>query len=148
MTDRDVINRCTRDGHTSWQSVSRQLGRSVDSVRAQYDPTYLRSHLWAPTRSPEPAMAMPEDEDDTSSPYPKAPGLKCEILTSLGRHTLGADTLASKLNRPVDSIRARLAQLQALFLVCHDGRFPRTWSLTEAGRQEMTRCEIEARTAA
>lgn len=147
MSDKDIIATCTRAGVTAWQSAARMLGRSVDSVRSQYDPTYLRSHIWAPTRSPEPAMAIP-DEDDTSSPYPKGPGLKCEILTALANHTLGADTLASKLNRPVDSIRARLAQLQALFLVCHDGRFPRTWSLTEAGRKEMTRCEIEARTAA
>lgn len=38
-----IIMRCTRNGHTAWQAVAQQLGKSVDYVRSQYDATYQKA---------------------------------------------------------------------------------------------------------
>lgn len=144
MTDRDVINRCTRDGHTSWQSVSRQLGRSVDSVRGQYDPTYLRSHLWAPTRSPEPAMAMPENEDDTSSPYAKTDPLPIRIIAVLKRGGQSAATIASLTGTTLNSAQVRLTAMKHEGIVKHSERIPYTWTLAEIGQRKGSGEEVAA----
>lgn len=37
-----IITRCTGPGGVRWQHVAQQTGRSVHSVRAEFDPTYLR----------------------------------------------------------------------------------------------------------
>lgn len=37
-----IIERCTRNGSTRWQAVANMLGRCIHSVRADYDPTYLK----------------------------------------------------------------------------------------------------------
>lgn len=142
MTADETIARCTRNGYTAWQQVANQLGRSVDSVRAQHDPTYMRAHIWAPTRQPDPEM-LP-DENDLSSPHPKAPGLKVEILALLREGPWSAETLAMRLNRPVNSIRARLDRLMDEFLVCHDGRYPRSWVLANPNTH-VTGCEIQGK---
>lgn len=42
-----VVRRCTRNGVTLWQHVAKQLGRSVDSVRQEYDPEYRRDEFAA-----------------------------------------------------------------------------------------------------
>lgn len=38
-----VIARCTRNGHISWAQVAKQLGRSVESVRQEFDRAYRRA---------------------------------------------------------------------------------------------------------
>lgn len=43
-----VIARCTRNGHISWAQVAKQLGRPVESVRQEFDPTYRRQPEGAP----------------------------------------------------------------------------------------------------
>lgn len=146
-----IIARCTRDGHTAWSAVARQLGRSVDSVRAQFDPGYERAYAWAPSRAPVPPAAPEDlvepavDENDMSSPHVKGPGLKAEILALLSHRSLSAETMAGMLQRPVNSIRARLDRLQDAFMVCHDGAYPRTWAITQAGRKHVTGCEVRAK---
>lgn len=138
MTDpHDIIAANTRGGHTSWQNVARQLGRSVDSVRAQFDPGYERAHVWAPSRDPIPQprpedVVIPFDENDTSSPYVRGPGLKAEILCLLSRHAgLSVDDIASHLQRPVLSVRKRLNVLREEGRVTCSGRHPsgspKTW---------------------
>lgn len=37
-----IITRCTRNGRIAWQAVANMMGRCLHSVRADYDPTYLR----------------------------------------------------------------------------------------------------------
>lgn len=139
-----VIERCTRDGVTSWQQVAKQLGRSVDSVRAQFDPRYLRAHVWAPTREPDPDLAPPIDENDTRSLAPKGPGLKVQILQYLQHGPECVEIIAIRLARPVNSIRARLDRLLEIGAVSHDGRYPRTWRVTPSGlRMSVTGCEVE-----
>lgn len=145
MTDpKAILARCTRDGATAWQQVAKQLGRSVDSVRAELDPGYLKVRPWPhPCEEVEPE---PVDENDTRSLAPKGPGMKLEILRQLQNGPSSAETLANRLRRPVNSIRARLDRLQGGFLVCHDNRYPRTWSLTAKGlRTAVTGCEIRAK---
>lgn len=129
MNTHDVISRCTRNGHTAWQQVACQLGCSVDSVRAQFDPTYMRAHIWAPSREPQPEMIP--DENDLSSPYPKPPGLKVEILKLLNRNRMSAEELSLALLSPVNSIRARLDRLHDAGQVYHDGAYPRTWGIVD-----------------
>ncbi len=34
----EVVQLCTRDGHTAWQAVSNILGCSVDQAKALYGP--------------------------------------------------------------------------------------------------------------
>lgn len=143
MTDpHDLIARNTRNGHTAWQNVARQLGRSVDSVRAQFDPTYARAHIWAPSREPQPEMIP--DENDLHSPHPKGPGLKCEIAAALATSSACAETIAARLARPINSIRARLAEMQASGIVRCDGHRPGTWSLIP----DVTACAIGGKEAA
>lgn len=153
MSADEIIARCTRDGHVSWQHVAAQLGRSVDSVRAQFDQTYMRAHIWAPERGARPEMepdpADVFDIEDTSSPHPKGPGLKVLILGVLANGAESAELIAIRLQRPVNSIRARLDRLQGDFLVCHDGCYPRTWSLTAKGlRIHVTGCEVRVKARA
>lgn len=128
-----IIARNTRNGHTAWQHVAAQLGRSVDSVRAQFDPSYMRAHIWAPSREPQPEMIP--DENDTHAPHPKGAGLKCQIIAYLNRRPATAETIAAWLAKTPESIRVRLNALKADKLVEHDGfRLPYVWSLTAAGR--------------
>lgn len=152
-----VVDRCTRGGATSWQQVAKQLGRSVDSVRAQFDPTYLRAHVWAPTRGPEPDMATPTVEPDPEalpdaeayrSPHSAGPGLKALILTALDRCPASAETIATRISRTPESVRVRLSCLKADGLVVHDERPPYTWVITDAGRSLLTRLAIEGRKVA
>lgn len=137
-----IIARCTRNGVTAWQAVALQLGVSVDKARCDHDPSYLKVRPWphaCEAVTPEPEV----DIEDMSSPYVKGPGLKALILTALQHGPMSAETLASTLIRPVNSIRARLDRLTDDFLVCNDGRFPRSWSLTAKGlRVAVTGCEI------
>lgn len=126
-----IIQRCTRDGHVAWAQVARQLGRSVDSVRAQHDPSYMRAHIWAPSREPQPEMVEEVDENDMTSPYPKGIGMKAKILALLERQMMSVETLASFLQSPPNSVRARLDRLLEAGRVYHDSAFPRSWGLTE-----------------
>lgn len=137
MTPDEIIAANTRAGHTSWQNVARQLGRSVDSVRAQYDHGYERAYVWAPSRSPM-AQAEPEDliePDDadipTSSPYVRGPGLKFEILCLLQVRQASVEELAGRLAKTTLSIRKRLNDLKADGAVFCDNGIPRTWGLIE-----------------
>lgn len=141
-----VIERCTRNGVTAWQAAAKQLGCSVDYLRAKFDVTYARAYCWAPSREPDPELEPPVDENDTSSPHVKGPGLKLLILCTLQNGPLSAETLACVLVRTVNSIRARLDRLHDVECVVHDGRYPRTWKLTAKGlRCAVTRCEISAK---
>lgn len=38
-----IVTRCTRDGRVVWRAVANMMGRNLHSVRAEYDPTYLRT---------------------------------------------------------------------------------------------------------
>lgn len=144
----DVIARCTRAGVTSWSNVARQLGRSVDSVRSEFDAEYLRVRPWphvCEVIAPEPEV----DVNDTRSLRPKGPGLKLLILATLQNGPLSAETISCVLVRTVNSIRARLDRLHDAECVVHDGRYPRTWKLTAKGlRVAVTRCEISAKESA
>lgn len=42
MTPNEAIARCTRNGHTSWQNVSKILGEPMASVKAKYGSTAIR----------------------------------------------------------------------------------------------------------
>ena len=42
----EVVERCTRNGVTSWTSVARQLGCSVDRARLLGDPGYFEVRPW------------------------------------------------------------------------------------------------------
>lgn len=135
MTDPlDIIAANTRNGHTAWQNVARQLGRSVDSVRAQFDPTYLRAYIWAPSREAQPEMeAPPVDENDTSSPYGRGPGLKAEIACLLSHHArLNVEDIANQLGCSTASARKQLSALKADGLAVCSERHPsgsaKTWS--------------------
>lgn len=132
MTDATaIITRCTRNGVTAWQSVALQLGRSVDSVRSEHDPNYLKVRPWPhPCEVVEPEPVI--DLDDMSSPYPKGEGMKARILALLERQSMSAELLSSFLHSPVNSVRARLDRLFDGGKVYHDGRYPRTWGLMEA----------------
>ena len=151
-----IVARCTRNGVTSWQAVAKQLGRSVDSVRAQFDRQYARAHVWAPSREPDPALEPPVDENDLSSPYPKGPGLKSMILRSL--HTNGptcVGDIATRLGRTTNSIRMRLSDMREAGLVENDskgrpnGVYEWTWSLTIAGHvAAVTACAQKEREGA
>lgn len=132
----EIIERNTRNGHTAWQHVACQLGRSVDSVRAQFDPTYMRAHIHVPSREHQPEMIP--DENDLRSPHPKT-NLKCEIMKLLKRRSATAETLATMLGKTSESIRTRLTALKSDKLVEHDGfRLPYVWNLTDAGRLKLT----------
>jgi DNA-binding transcriptional ArsR family regulator len=141
MNAEQIISRCTRDGVVAWSQVAKQLGRSVDSVRAQYDPGYERAYCWAPSREPIPPAAPEDliepdvDENDMSSPYVKPTPLKERIMRLLSVQSMCAETLAHALNCPKNSIRARLDRLYDAGLVTHDGRYPRTWSIAGQGAQ-------------
>jgi hypothetical protein len=142
MTDATlIIARCTRNGVTAWQAVAAQLGRPVDSVRAQFDAGYERAYCWAPSRESVPEADVVIDFDDMSSPFAKGPGLKILILRTLQTGPACIETIATRLCRTTDSIRARLNSLKVDGLVIHDGRggphgegrSQRTWSLTAPG---------------
>jgi hypothetical protein len=142
----EIIARCTRDGVVSWQHVARQLGRSVDSVRAQFDSGYGRAWVAMPSRDLEDEEPPPDSEVPVTSPYTKGPGLKLEILRDLQHGPRSVETIANQLVRPVNSIRARLDRLLEIGAVSHDGRYPRTWSLTATGlRISVTGCEDRAK---
>lgn len=130
-----IIARNTRNGHVAWQNVARQLGRSEDAIRSQYDPTYMRRNdrPW-----PHPCEAVEFEPTDVSSPYAKTPGLKTKILTVLHRHTASAESIAYAIGGHARSIRSRLGALHASGLVQRSCRLPYTWSLTEAGRKVVT----------
>lgn len=139
-----VIARCTTNGHTRWQHVAAQLGRCIDSVRAEHDPTYLRAYIWAPSREARPEMDVPEDIDSTRSPHAKGAGVRIELLALLARRTLPAETLARLSGIPANSARARLSDMATDGLVSHDGNAPgstyhsiRTWAITEKGREAL-----------
>lgn len=130
----DVIARCTRAGVTSWSNVARQLGRSVDSVRSEFDPEYLRVRMWphvCEVVEPEPEV----DENDTRSPYPKSVGMRARILALLERQMMSVEALSGFLQSPVNSVRARLDRMLDAQLVFHDGCYPRSWGLLEVGGQ-------------
>jgi hypothetical protein len=146
MSPDEIVRRCTRDGVTSWQSVAKQLGLSVDAARSRYDPAYLRARPWPHPCEEVPHPDAPIDENDVHSLAPKGPGLKALILRHLQTGPASVETLANRLQRPVNSIRARLDRLLDEFLVCHDDCYPRSWSLTAKGlRMAVTGCEVQAR---
>lgn len=139
MTDPStIIARCTRNGITSWQAVAKQMGLSVDAVRSRYDAAYLKVRPW-----PHPCEAVPHPDGA------KGPGLKALILNQLGKHAMSVEDLAYRLQRPVNSIRARLAQMRQCGLVesdsggRHNGKANAwTWWITTKGR-DVTRCAIQ-----
>lgn len=136
MSAEAIIARCTRNGITSWQNVAAQMGRSVDGVRSDYDPMYLKIRPW-----PHPCEEVePEAEPtDLSSPYAKPEPLKDRILKLLTVQSMSAEILSHALNSPRNSIRARLDRMLDAGLVQHDGRYPRTWSLAGQGAQSNAR---------
>lgn len=138
-----VIARCTRGGHIQWHQVAKQLGQSVDTVRVQHDPSYLNARPWphkceAVTPGGEPDMIELEPTD-LSSPHEKPEPLKDRILKLLHVQSMSAEILGSALSSPRNSIRARLDRLLDAGLVCHDGRYPRTWSLVHPNRVDARR---------
>lgn len=134
MSADEVIRRCTRDGVTSWAQVAKQLGRSVDSVRAQFDVTYLRAYVWAPSREADPDLAPP-DEDDTRSPHVRPVRLKVRILAILGKHTLSAATIAAALGTTLGCAKSQLSVMKREGLIKHTKGYPYTWSLTQIGAE-------------
>jgi hypothetical protein len=135
----------------SWQNIANMLGRSVDSVRAQHDQTYLRAYIAVPTRAPEPDMALADELSDAEShrsPFPKGPNLQAIILIILDRNTASVETIAALIGTSVESTRSRLSALRLHGLIDHDGRHPRTWSITDDGRANVTRRETSAMVAA
>lgn len=132
-----IIARCTRDGHVAWSQVARQLGRSVDSVRAQHDPSYLRAYVWAPSREADPDLEPPVDENDTSSPHVRQAPIRDRILHLLAVQTASAQTLALALNTTVGCAKVNLSRLAQSGMVRHDRSYPYTWELTIIGRSEI-----------
>jgi hypothetical protein len=134
MSAQDIIDRCTRNGVTAWANVAKQLGRSVDSVRAQHDQSYMRAHIWAPSREHQPEMEAPEDPDDTRSPHVKPVPLKVRVLAVLGKHSLSAETLAAATGTTLGCAKWQLSVMKREGSVQHTTRLPYTWSLTDAGK--------------
>lgn len=141
-----IIARCTRGGTTSWQQVAKQLGRSVDSVRAQYDRQYLHSRPWThPCEEvePEPDIETMTDAEAYKSPNPKGEGLKVTLLKLLDRHQhLTADDMAQRTSNAANTVRSRLSELLHEGFVQNDqaiqrGSTERTWSLTTAGHAQI-----------
>lgn len=93
-------------------------------------------------------MAMPEDEDDTSSPYPKTRGLKLEIMNLLTRAAASAETIAARVGTTGRSVRTRLIAMRNEGLVLRTDRQPYTWSLTDIGRERVTRLLLGGKVAA
>lgn len=124
-----TVRRCTLDGVTRWSHVAQQLGRSVDSVRAEFDPSYPRYHIWAPSREPDPEMAPPDNEIETSSPYIKGPDMRAKIMTCLARGAASAETIAIFIGHGLGSVKARLSEMATEGKVEHTARQPYTWSL-------------------
>lgn len=140
MSPRDIVDRCTRNGTVLWSHVARQLGCSVDAVRARYDQNYLHARIW-PHPCEELLPEEPIDENDPHSLRPNVPSMRAEILTLLKRQgSLSVRSIGGRLNRPCNSVRMRLSQLRDSGLVQNDsaalrsGRSEWTWSLTDAGR--------------
>ena len=128
-----IIARCTRGGVVSWQNVAQQLGRSVDSVRAECDPTYMRSHIWAPSREPRPEMEPPEvipDENDTRSPHERGPDMRTKIVACLTRGCASAETIAAAIGHGVASVRVHLTWMKQEGTISRlPGVRPYTWRL-------------------
>lgn len=132
MSAADIIARCTIDGVTRWSHVAQQMGRCVDSVRAEFDPRYLRAYIWAPSREPRPEMDLPaeDDEDSFRSTRAKSDGLRVSIIARLGRGSASAETLAAFIGCTVQGARNQLSKLKADGQVVHTRRLPYTWSLS------------------
>lgn len=133
---RDVVDRCTRAGVTSWSNVAKQLGVSVDRARRLYDP--VSSSRRDPQQLAGPAPESLTDAEAYRSPNAKGAGLKAVILTLLERHRhLTVDEMAKFTGSSNDTMRPRLSALRRAGLVQNDqagDRIGRTWVLTAAGR--------------
>lgn len=127
-----VIQRCTRNGVTSWQSVAKQLGCSVDRARRLYDLTTSARH--DPQQLAEPLT----DAQAYKSPHPKGEGFKTKILVLLERHgRLSVEDMAARIGSSPGSIRRFLGEMVHHGLCQSDNagdKCGRSWSLTAAGK--------------
>jgi hypothetical protein len=62
MTEAEVVMRCTRDGRVLWQHVAAQTGRSIPSLRQEFEGT-VNLHLQAQTIPPPLPPISTEDRE-------------------------------------------------------------------------------------
>lgn len=120
-----IIDRCTANGHTRWQHVAQQLGTSVDSVRSQFDPTYMRAYI-GPGRLPEPTPH--EEPSNLSSPRVRVL-MRDKIINRLKLGSASAQAIAASIGHGVSSVRDTLNDMSYAGLIEHTQRLPYTWSL-------------------
>lgn len=104
-----VITRCTGPGGVRWQHVAQQLGRSVDSVRCEFDPTYRQDE-----RPPSIAAVVQPDEGEKP---PRRPAPECgakflqPALTALLNGPLDGGKLAEATGAIRSSVSRRMTTL-------------------------------------
>jgi predicted transcriptional regulator len=68
------------------------------------------------------------------------PNLSRKIIAHLARGTGSTETITNRVGSTLPSVRSELSRLANYGFVTHDGRIPRTWSLTEQGRAANALC--------
>ena len=125
-----IIARCTRCGKIMWQHVANQMGRSVESVRQQFDQTYGAKMVCEAIETDNPlADDSIIDFDRISVARVKPLPLREKFLIILAKHTASAATLATITNTTLGTAKWQLSTMKADGLVTHTARQPYTWSI-------------------
>jgi hypothetical protein len=134
----ELIARHTRNGVTAWQAVARMLGRSVDSVRSQYDPSYLKIRPW-----PHPCEEVVViDFDDMRSPHVRPPPLRVRILALLAKQSASAQTIAAMTCSSLETTKMTLSRMKRDGMIQHTDRMPYTWSVAGSEAQGATALDV------
>lgn len=135
-----VICRFSRDGHIPWQSVAVMLGRDRASLKAEFDSlSMVPITLDPPNLGPVTELPEPECYRSTRAKS----DLRTEIMNRLAIRPETAETLASRIGKPRDSVRVRLNEMRNAGTAQSDGSgrytISATWSLTVFGREVWSR---------
>lgn len=137
----DTLIECERFGRVDWSKAADRLGMTVHDLRSRYDDTYVPVMEVAYT-SPVTGEVIPGIWPIRN--HPSGAYLKEGILKALHTRSASTETLALSLGKDRSSVRRRLNTMRAWMLVLHDGKTPRTWSLTDLGK--LAALAIKART--
>lgn len=143
MTPHEMATICrfSRNGYIPWQSVAVMLGRDRASLKAEYDSLSMEPALTLDPTGVGPIEALPEPERYRSTRVKS--DLRTEIMNRLAIRPETAETLASRIGKPRDSVRARLNEMRNAGTAQSDGSgrytISATWSLTVFGREVWSR---------